>query len=303
MANGEIGWTEATWTAINDDVRREASRIRIGQKVFPTSILDGDPAQIPDERINVAVLRIPEGETKPLTEIFVEFPLTVTQVAREVDEHTAATLARMAAKQIALGEDAFVFQQSPAAMGAGGVVPVIGVPNPQVQINIRAVDVGLLGEAGNAPAMQIPVPRLPAGGGAAAAAARPLWGANTFTAVSNGIAQLIANAQGPPFALILPTAAYADTYVPPSKESLVCTADRIKPLVEGGFYTCGVLPSNPNNEGLLVALAGEPVRLFVGREASCEYVRKAGKDCVFRVVERVQYVVRDPRALVLLQFA
>jgi hypothetical protein len=69
--------------------------------------------------------------------------------------------------------------------------------------------------------------------------------------------------------------------------------------VEGGFYVSSVMPKR---EGLLVALGGEPVKLYVGREAATEFVRQEGAKYYFRVVERVQYVVRDPRSLVLLRF-
>ena len=39
---------------------------------------------------------------------------------------------------------------------------------------------------------------------------------------------------------------------PPSPASLVTTADRIRPLLDGGFCNSGVLPQD---EGLLVACA------------------------------------------------
>lgn len=81
---------------------------------------------------------------------------------------------------------------------------------------------------------------------------------------------------------------------------MVTTADRIKPLVEGGFYGTGTLPSD---QGLLVALGGDPTSLYVGQEATTEFVRKAEGKYFFRVVERVQFVARDARALVLLKFS
>jgi uncharacterized linocin/CFP29 family protein len=126
-----------------------------------------------------------------------------------------------------------------------------------------------------------------------------LYGENTFSAVAEGIARLTAKAQAPKFALFLPVKAYADTYVPPSDASLVTTAERIKPLVEGGLMETVTLPQD---KGLLVALAGDPTSLYVGREATTEFVRKEGSKYFFRVVERIQFVARDPRAFVLLKF-
>ncbi len=58
----------------------------------------------------------------------------------------------------------------------------------------------------------------------------------------------------------------------------------------------------PQDRGLLVALAGDPTSLYVGREATTEFVRKEGSKYFFRVVERIQFVARDPRAFVLLKF-
>ena len=126
-----------------------------------------------------------------------------------------------------------------------------------------------------------------------------LYGENTFSAVAEGIAKLTAKAQAPKFALFLPVKAYADTFVPPSDESLVTTAERIKPLVEGGFMETVTLPQD---RGLLVALAGDPTSLYVGREATTEFVRKYESKYFFKIVERIQFVARDPRAFVLLKF-
>ncbi len=230
----------------------------------------------------------------------------------------------MAAKEIALAEDAYFFQLSdldPAKRDKAAktcVVPVLKNASMEVDNWRTKVDFGLLGEANDPKAddldptkisKPIDVPKHPAavaalaaakGAGAAAPVPSPLYGENTFKAVTDGIAKLVGKAQAPGYALFLPTAVYADTFVPPSAASLVTTADRIKPLVEGGFYSSGVLPEK---EGLLVALGGEPVKLFVAREITTEYVRKEGARFFFRVVERVQYVVRDARSLVLLKFA
>jgi len=85
----------------------------------------------------------------------------------------------------------------------------------------------------------------------------------------------------------------------PSDASLVTTAEGIKPLVEGGFMETVTLP--PDRD-LLVTLAGDPTSLYVGREATTEFVRKNDSKVFFRVVERIQFVARDPRAFVLLKF-
>jgi len=299
-SNG-VNWDETTWKDINDAVVKEVAKVRVAQKVFSTTTLDNHPTQIPNEIINFTDLSIKAGETKPFVDLYVEFTLTGPQVEQETDQKICHKLAIMGAKVVALAEDAYFFQRSnreprdpdPARSG-------IRFPGNVKIANWRTKeDLGLLAEASppdaddgdsNKVSEPITVPRTNN---------LAIWGENTFKAVTDGITKLVAKGQAPNYALFLSTQVFADAHVPPSPASLVTTADRIKPLVEGGFYSSGVLPEN---EGLLVALGGEPTKLYVGQEASTESVRKEGVKFYFQVIARVQYVVRDPRSLVLLKF-
>jgi uncharacterized linocin/CFP29 family protein len=258
---------------------------------------------------------VSEGDTKPFVELYREFSLTTTQIKQEPEFKVGETLARMSAKEIALAEDAYTFQKSSKPRNRADI-PVLNSPAINADNWRLDRDLGLLAEANpddaddgdpNKVSVPIDVPQTAVAGGGprpgrAGGGVGPnaLYGEETFKAVTKGIARLVGKAQAPPYALLLPTGVYADTFIPPSVASLVTTADRIRPLVEGGFHTSGVLPEK---EGLLVALGGEPVKIFVGREATAEYVRKEGAKYFFRVVERIQYVVRDPRSLVLLKFS
>jgi len=300
MAN-EVNWSEAVWQEINDAVVTEVSKVRTAQKVFPTSLLDGDPTEVANDVIVFPegpagrgearkFLSIREGQTKPFVEIYLEFPLTTAQVAREPQLKTCKTLARMAAKAVGLAEDVVLFQ------GSDGNLPA------DVIADSVLAGKGLLGEAQRDDAdnddpykVTQPIPVVPPEGRRNGVT----WGEATFSAVTDGIALLAAKAQAPKFALFLPVRAYADTFVPPGDQSLITTAERIKPLVEGGFMEVVTLPQT---KGLLVALAGDPTSIYVGREATTEFVRKEGAQYFFRVVERVQFVARDPRAFVLLDF-
>lgn len=288
----EISWDQAVWQEINDAVQKEMAKVRIAQKVFPTITFDVNPTEVPDDVINFNDLSIQEGRTKPLVEIYQEFPLTSTQVSKEPQIKTCKTLARMAAKAIALAEDTIIFQ------GKTGKLPA----NVKADLKDSAGG-GLLEKAspkdandGDIKKVSVPIdvakPAKPKAG--------VLYGENVFARVAEGIAKLTAKAQAPNYALFLPVKVYADTFVPPSDASLVTTAERIRPLVEGGFYGTGTLP---DDQGLLVALGGDPTSLYLGREATTEFVRKEGSKYYFRVVERIQFVARDPRALVLLKFA
>jgi uncharacterized linocin/CFP29 family protein len=284
-------WPAEVWKEINDEVVKEVMKVRITQKVFPTIRFDTNPTVVTDDVINFDDLSIKEGRTKPFVEIYREFPLTGPQVSKETEYKTCKALARMAAKEIALAEDIIFFQ------GKDGKLPA----NVKAELVSEAAGVGLLGEANpkdvsdneeNRVSVPILVPAVNDNGQRNGI----LYGEHLFSAVANGIAKLTRKAQAPAYALFLPIRAYADTFVPPSPASLVTTAERIKPLVEGGFYGTGTLPEK---FGLLVALAGAPTSLYVGREATTEYVRQEGSKHIFRVVERVQYVARDPRAFVL----
>jgi len=295
ISNG-ISWPEAVLTEINEAVVAEMGKVRTAQKVFPTMLFDTNPTEIPNDVINFTDLSIKEGQTKQFVEIYHEFPLTATQVSKEATNKTCKTLARMAAKAIALAEDAVIFQ------GQRAVLPA----NVKADLVDSAGD-GLLGEANpqdatndNANKVSAPIEvKLQVSPRNGERNPSLLYGENTFSAVAEGIARLTAKAQAPKFALFLPVKAYADTFVPPSDASLVTTAERIKPLVEGGFMETVTLPQD---RGLLVALAGDPTSLYVGREATMEFVQRDGSKYFFRVVERIQFVARDPRAFVLLKF-
>jgi uncharacterized linocin/CFP29 family protein len=291
----EVNWDPSIWQEINDAVVKEIAKARVAQQVFPATHYDDCPTEVTNDVIDFANLSIKEGLTKSYVEIFQEFSLTSTQVAKESERKTCKTLARMAAKALALAEDSVIFSGTGAVLG--------GVHAE----NIESAGAGLLGEADPGDAgSDVDPTKVSAPIAVARVAGRPgvSYGENLFSAVADGIAKLTSKTQAPKYALFLPVAVYADTFVPPSPASLVTTYERIKPLVEGGFYGTGTLPGvDGNKKGLLVALAGDPTVLYVGREATTEFVRKERASYFFRVVERIQFVVRDPRALVLLEFA
>jgi len=164
------------------------------------------------------------------------------------------------------------------------------------------------------------------------------WGENTFAAVAQGIATLTGNGKSGPFALVMHTVPFADTYAPVGPESLAITADRIGPLVKAGFYSSGTLPSNspaagdrvnamawnnfvtgqssasppapPANPfppgaytGVLISIGGSSVELVVGLHARTRWQQKdANGNHRFRVLDRFTLKVSDPSAIVPLVF-
>jgi uncharacterized linocin/CFP29 family protein len=268
-------WNDATWQDIDTAVLGEVGRIRVAQKVFPSTPMSG-ASYVPADIFDPKTMSIAEGQTSPFIEISVEFPLTQTQVENEATLKTSRTLARLATKSLALAEDLLFFQ------GSGATLP------PEVKaVNRNSANGGLLGAAQNVISVD-PIDGRPG-----------VYGENTFKAVSQGISTLTGIAQPGPYALILESRIYADTYAP-LPTTLVTTADRITPLVTGGFYGTGTLPEKT---GLLVSLGGEPTTVYLGQDAVTAYTQEdQDGNARFRVFERVQIIARDARAFVRLEF-
>jgi uncharacterized linocin/CFP29 family protein len=270
-------WSPEVWAEIDRAVLAEVGRIRVAQKVFPSS-QSSNGQYVPADVFDPATMTIAEGQTKPFLEISLEFPLTQGQVDGEPTLRTGRTLARLSAKSVALAEDLLFFQGKNAAL-----------PTRIKVVNKDSAGDGLLGVTGVTSISVDPLDPNRSG----------VYGENTFKAVITGIAHLTSEAQPGPYALILESSVYADTYAPlPS--TLTTTADRLIPLLSGGFYGTGTLPQST---GLLVSLGGEPTSLYVGQDSITAYTQQDGDgNARFRVFERVQIVARDPRAFVKLEF-
>ena len=80
MDGTELGWTQETWQSIYASILKEAGKVRIAQKIFPTSLVTGDPNQLTNEIIDFGAagqaLSVSEGDTKPYVEIYREFSLS-----------------------------------------------------------------------------------------------------------------------------------------------------------------------------------------------------------------------------------
>ena len=272
-------WTTDIWADLDKAVLDEVGRIRVVQKVFNAENMP-NASNVPADEFNPQQMAIAEGRTKPFMEISVDFSLTQAQVDNESTLHTGRTLARLAAKALALAEDALILQGDDAELPE----------TPRVRvINRDSTGDGLYGEGEH----EHPIPVVLGG------AKGNINGANLFAAVTKGIAQLTAAGQPGPFALLLESSVYADAFAPlPS--TLVTTADRLTPLLTGGFYGTGALPENT---GLLISLGGEPTTIYVAQDAITAYTQEdANGNYRFRVFERVQFVARERGAFVNFHF-
>jgi uncharacterized linocin/CFP29 family protein len=276
-------WTSDIWSDIDKAVTTEVGQVRVAQQVFPTTPMP-DAQSVPADIFDPVKMEIQEGQTIPLVEISVPFSLTQSQVNDERTYSTGQTLARLAAKTLALSEDIILFQ------GQRATLPQV------VQVaNRAAAGTGLIQEA----AEEIVVDRTD-----------QAYPASVFQAVVDGIARLTGKGQPGPYALFLENSVYADVYRP-EPSSLVTPADRIKPLVKGGFHSTGALlvtpagraAAAPGRFGLLASLGGEPVSIYIGVDATTAFTQADLSGILrFRVYERVQHVARDQTALLRLAF-
>jgi len=295
--------------------------------LITSQVLPGDPD-------SNNTLMVDEGITIRLNEIWTEFALTPQQVHETAEskhpEHcTAVTLARRAAQYLALAKNMVVLQGS-NAYNTQYFKQYIRFRPGQVPL-----DQGLLGAgpgtrySAPAPASGSPAP----GAVGTTLQVKPLsatenvntavsfgvtWGQNTFAEVANGYT--ILNDMGHPgeYALVLGTDPYADLFAPVGGGSLVITADRVTPLVKTGLISTAALPpytgvqptsppagSPPASPyfGLLVDPVGDNMDVVVGLHAVTVFMQQDSNDnWRFRVLTRFALRLKDPTAVVVLQF-
>jgi len=101
-------WTPGVWDEIDKAVKEEWKQ-RVAQTVIKTVPMNG-AADVAAERIDLAIDLIPEGLRLPFIEISREFILTESQATNEATLRNGQKLARIAARLVAMAEDAVIFQ-------------------------------------------------------------------------------------------------------------------------------------------------------------------------------------------------
>jgi uncharacterized linocin/CFP29 family protein len=310
MNNGrdKVHWSKEVWERIDRAVYHEAMRTLVGPKFLPlhpvepkTTTVPSDLVIAPDGANNAGTLTVDEGATTRLIEIWVEFALTPQQVDHETGDpgelgySTAVTLATRAANILSQAEDVLIFQGRDALTSNnlfGSLVRHRGEP----------ADEGLLNER---PDERLPPDQIITVGPVSTDPLR--YGENTFTAVAEGYSRLQGAGHYGPYALVLHTVPYADTYAPLAN-TLIMPADRIKPLVTAGFYGTGTLPTStaggaPSFRGLLVSLGGNSMDLVVGMDATTAFMQQDVDGAYrFRVLERFALRLKERTAVIRLEF-
>jgi uncharacterized linocin/CFP29 family protein len=272
-------WTDQVWKSLDEAVRTQVGNIRVAQKALPTMQLAGTTT-VPADVFDPQTISISEGQTKAYLEIAVRFPLTYGQVNEDGGGRTALTLAKLAAKSLALAEDTAIFQGDKALSGLSGVT---------VESGKGSMGDGLLGlvSKDNTVYVNPSDPNNPTNSGG-----------EILAAIAKGIAILTAELQAQPFSLILGTDSYAATWG--SVINGIPAYTVLNPVLTGGIYGT---PSMPADAGLLIALGGEPTTIYFSADPMTEHTQKdEGGRYFFREFERVQFVARDSRAFVKLNF-
>jgi uncharacterized linocin/CFP29 family protein len=327
--NGSLGrdrvWNDHIWTEIDKAVREEVGRVRVAQKVFPSTVVNN----VLPVSMNRAMPFVGTGSPaepvddvfQPFFEISTEFVLTQAQVEGEESLHLALSRARMAASALANAEDTILF------LGPGFDLPGVNVTN------YGAIPPGFVDEAAVHYLRAKKDPDLAKRFRFSDVKEAELdYVGKIIGAVSDGMGLLNSRGQPGPYALFLSPDRYAQSFAPAEKGHLSGPGDQISRIATGGFNmvsslavdnlkpwldkeskkesktfltvvgTHRNLPPDISDIGLLVSLGGEPVKIILGSDATTAFTHTEAGKYHFRVFERIQMVVRDGTAFQILKF-
>lgn len=303
-------WDDSIWNKIDQAVHDEAKRTKVAAQFLPPYLTDVSMRTIQSDTVNTvagSLLTVNETDEIPILEIWSEFALTEAQYQHEDTLMTAVTLAISAVNKLSRAEDLLIFQGKDGLeddLFQSQTVQLRGATkNAQGKI---VSDLNFTGLLPSAPADQI-VPVDPTE--VATNANQNRYGENTFGAVSKGYSILQKTHYGRD-ALVLPTNAFADTWAP-LKTTLIMPADRIKGLVADRFYSTSTLPNDfikpidtpTTPQGLLIALDGNTMDLVMGLDSTTDFMQVTPEGLYrFRVIERFALRLKDPNAVVKLEF-
>jgi uncharacterized linocin/CFP29 family protein len=258
-------WTPALWEHIDAEVHAELKRACIATKLLPVVSASPSERTVPADAIAAgAVLSIDQSQVLALLEESQPFLLTKEQYQDEAKIGTATTLATRAANVLARRIDTAVFD---------------GNVNPNLLDAAERQFVVKVPELENNPGQ---------------------YGENTFRAVAEAYARLQGAGHYGPYALVLRTEPYADAHAP-LPTTLIMPADRIKPLMTAGFFGTGTVPEK---RGVMVSIGGNTVDVAIGVAGATAFAQvDDDENYRFRVYSRSTVRIKDPTALILLEFA
>jgi uncharacterized linocin/CFP29 family protein len=287
LGRDKLPWKQELWDRIDQAVHAEAERIKVAARFLPMQGPLPEALTVPADTIDPQAaagepLTVDESAVTQMLEIWVEFALTKPQVEREEELATAVTLATRATNLLAQAQDLLIFQ------GANALTQPMFIGN-QVRLRTRPNSVASL--LRDDPFVVVEAVAIDQG--------RARYSESTASAAARAYGMLQNLGHYGPYALILDTADYSDTYEP-LQNTLIMPADRIKPLVTQGFFGTGTL--QPEN-GVFVSLGGNTMDLVVGTAPITAFVQEDSQGrSRFRVFERFALRLKDPTAIVRLRF-
>jgi uncharacterized linocin/CFP29 family protein len=320
-----LPWTEEQWASMQAVVQEAARKARVassflplvgplpaGQATVPSLSMDvqpfgstdAEPLRPPGVSLPLHLhvqrgearnrLEVDDGRTLRLTTISSNVYLT-TQQAEDPDLASARQMLARAAVIIGRLEDAIVFNGQTAP--GQGPPPGRG-PQPLIyQIQGGDTNPGLL---------TYPDPNEPARwpdnltmvySNAAALAVPGNYSEGLVAAIVESIEALEGVGQYGPFACVLGNRLYQAANTPTG--SLVLPSDRILPFLGGPLLRSSVVPED---EGVVVALAGSPIDLVVASDVHVSYVQRSVEPrYILRVTERFVLRIKQAEAVRRLQ--
>jgi len=109
-------WNDQTWSEIDKAVQEEVGRIRVAQKVFPSTVVNNVLPVSATRTVPFAPGAVPPAPPAPGNDVFQpffeissEFVLTQAQVDGEENVHLALSRAKLAGSALAQAEDTILF--------------------------------------------------------------------------------------------------------------------------------------------------------------------------------------------------
>jgi uncharacterized linocin/CFP29 family protein len=292
----QLAWTDDQWNTVQATVQEAARNARVASSFlqlvgpYPPSTTTVPAMRMGDEQIwqpargeGLKRLAVDENDVLRLTTISSEVYLKNSEV-NQPDLASATAMFARAADLVARVEDAVVFNGLPKKgmkkKGAAGQVPRGKGGRPAVKPLVYKVrggnpNTGLLG----------------VGSG------KPVPAKNIVKAVVEAIERLERQGHFGPFACVLGDELFLRVNTP--KRSLVLPSDRITPFLNGPLLRTSTIPEN---QGLVVALAGNPIDLVVATDITVKFLQLTVEPrYVFRVYERIALRVKQPGAVCVLE--
>jgi uncharacterized linocin/CFP29 family protein len=271
QSNPQVPWTEEQWARVNQAIQEEAQRARVAAKFLPLyGPLSPDTdfvrsVSIPDS----APLKIDDKGTIELSTLQLQVELRGAQLA-DPEMGSALSLFRRAANIIARFEDAFVFN---------------GLKNGQVE-GAPGKGETICGGKDFEGLAKI---------GAAGSAIDD--GDALVEAVVKAIGDLEDKGHFGPFSVVLSQGLFLIAQQATEELRQVTPQDQILPFLNGGALLRSSVIAE--DEGVVVALGGEPIELVVATDMSLQFLQVTQTPSyLFRVYEKLALRIKDKTAIV-----